>query len=224
MRFFTVALLIGVVLFVVIGSAWLLHLSRRGDLQAFAAGGTLSTGPAATVIHTKWCPSAHQQLQKVSSYLGQPDLLDTSSGGLARWNEPCLRRANFPIDTVEVRDSPHYSVHSYLNLDIPEHLVGEVRKLGNGVQYNTAQRQLVINSSCVPSAVVLMVAVKRMMTGQLRSQDAQSLVEPWTIELKRSSDKSGDLKAYLYELTKYKESLSLDYQNAVACGKYAPFS
>lgn len=164
---------------------------------------------------TAWCKRAERTLKKVIQQLGSPDSIVGKAGGMAVWSDPkatCL-------DRVEVRDSTSNSnyLYVYLNLDLPAHLETEVRKLADGVQYNTSARQLVINCRDMEAATVIAVVAKRMVTGQLRSEDARSLVQPWILEVRNSRDKKGDMEAYDYELCKYKNSLSLDYMNALAC-------
>lgn len=171
----------------------------------------------------QWCKLAKRTLKKVVQSLGAPDDIDNSQGGMAVWKKP--KECVSCLDRIEVRDSGFNRNHlyAYLDIDLPAALVTEVRKLAPGVQYNTAARQLIINCRDLESAIIIAVVAKRMVTSQLRSEDARMLVVPWILELRNSRDKKGDMEAYNYEICKYKNSLSLDYMNDLSCMQSSRF-
>lgn len=183
------------------------------------AGSTSQKAGAPAVRKPAWCTGAQRQLVSVKKYVGEPDYLEQEKGGLAAWNQASLQKANYCLTRLEVRDSDTNKnyVYAYLDLDLPEHQILDVRRLTDGVEYNTAAKQLVVNSRDLPSAVVVIAVVKRLLTGQLRTEDARSLVKPWILQLQHSKNKLEDLSIFNYEVCKYLNSLQLDYLNSMAC-------
>lgn len=152
-------------------------------------------------------------LDAVSQELGQPDSLDPTAGGQAVWKAPTLKKKGYCFSRVVLRDEQvpvddhvEFLYVSY-KIKVPQWLLSPVRNLTPSLQYDTETEMLTVRGNSMQATVIPMVLVKRMVTQQLRPQDAEAMLKPWMNDL-LLTEHAGDYQAYLRELYKYQVSLA----------------
>tara|TARA_R100001163_G_C5064342_1_gene201917 strand:+ start:1418 stop:2092 length:675 start_codon:yes stop_codon:yes gene_type:complete len=128
---------------------------------------------------------------------GNPDVIDTRSGGQAIWYDRSLKAT--PYKRIEIRDEqiphdkpkPHVDfLYSWYKVEIPDHLISGLHKISESILYDPLKKTMTARCHDMKANIVTHWIVKNYAQGKLLIDEAVGMYGPMIEEV--FEDSSGN--------------------------------
>ena len=121
---------------------------------------------------------------------GNPDVIDTRSGGQAVWYRRSLQ--NTPYQRIEIRDEqiphdkpePHVDfLYSSYKIEVPDHLIPGLHKISESILYDPLNKTITARCNDMKANIVTHWIVKNYTQGTLLIDEAVGMIGPMINEI-----------------------------------------
>lgn len=180
----------------------LINLNKSREEQ----GGNEDDG---AIIMTDWINTEYgygygkmtpvKALNKMIKEFGSPDYIDKSRGGVALWKKDTLNKLNSPFEKIMIKDEQvihdipvkHTDfLYTYYHIDVPRHKINGLKKISQGITYDSMKKIMQIRSYDIKDNVVTQWVAQSYADDKLTIDEAVGMLGPLMMEV--MEDKSGD--------------------------------
>src|SRR3989338_255249 len=109
-----------------------------------------------------------QPIQEAGYYLGMPDLIDPTRGGMAIWKEETLRSRGYGyLKRVMIMDERGFSLYTYIRIRIPRDRVTEILSINRNLTYDQEKKWLRYRGPDLHTNLAIMALVTLVVHGKV---------------------------------------------------------